>query len=171
MLPSETMIWQPEFTDKTLSRKPGAVQFDNTQERRDGRVIRHTSSDFERAKSCVDNILKPFTFIAHSLIGVDSLISVDNATVVPCTGTHFDRCVFHLARERHKCRAFLLNTWQLRGLSKTNPDLHVFRAFRKRCGAHGRGDMLQRSLDRLVDNLLALFCINFYAGFVDDVAD
>ncbi|RCO87633.1 IS66 family insertion sequence hypothetical protein, partial [Escherichia coli] len=22
-----TMIWQPEFTDKTLSRKPGAVQF------------------------------------------------------------------------------------------------------------------------------------------------
>ncbi|WP_411510827.1 hypothetical protein QM038_09525 [Escherichia coli] len=28
MLPSETMIWQPEFTDKTLSRKPGAVQCD-----------------------------------------------------------------------------------------------------------------------------------------------
>ncbi|HGC0803012.1 TPA: hypothetical protein ACIXY9_004918, partial [Escherichia coli] len=28
MLPSETMIWQPEFTDKTLSRKPGAVQID-----------------------------------------------------------------------------------------------------------------------------------------------
>ncbi|MGT5947320.1 hypothetical protein ACRWZ5_26605, partial [Escherichia coli] len=26
MLPSETMIWQPEFTDKTLSRKPVAVQ-------------------------------------------------------------------------------------------------------------------------------------------------
>ncbi|WP_311041470.1 hypothetical protein, partial [Escherichia coli] len=26
MLPSEIMIWQPEFTDKTLSRKPGAVQ-------------------------------------------------------------------------------------------------------------------------------------------------
>ncbi|EEW1122687.1 TPA: hypothetical protein HL449_18425 [Escherichia coli] len=25
MLPSKTMIWQPEFTDKTLSRKPGAV--------------------------------------------------------------------------------------------------------------------------------------------------
>ncbi|EFH5257457.1 hypothetical protein GW225_21730 [Escherichia coli] len=23
MLPSETMIWQPEFTDKMLSRKPG----------------------------------------------------------------------------------------------------------------------------------------------------
>ncbi|MDO2707532.1 hypothetical protein Q2V04_25605, partial [Escherichia coli] len=28
MLPSETMIWQPEFTDKILSRKPGAVQPD-----------------------------------------------------------------------------------------------------------------------------------------------
>ncbi|MDA5210283.1 hypothetical protein O3H73_28185, partial [Escherichia coli] len=28
MLPSETMIWQPEFTDKTLSRKPGAVHGD-----------------------------------------------------------------------------------------------------------------------------------------------
>ncbi|EFB6644464.1 transposase [Escherichia coli] len=26
MLPSEILIWQPEFTDKTLSRKPGAVQ-------------------------------------------------------------------------------------------------------------------------------------------------
>ncbi|EER3340428.1 transposase, partial [Escherichia coli] len=25
MLPSEMMSWQPEFTDKTLSRKPGAV--------------------------------------------------------------------------------------------------------------------------------------------------
>ncbi|WP_244575957.1 fimbria/pilus outer membrane usher protein, partial [Escherichia coli] len=29
MLPSETMIWQPEFTDKTLSRIPGAVQWNN----------------------------------------------------------------------------------------------------------------------------------------------
>ncbi|MVW26890.1 hypothetical protein GP657_25655, partial [Escherichia coli] len=27
MLPSEILIWQPEFTDKILSRKPGAVQF------------------------------------------------------------------------------------------------------------------------------------------------
>ncbi|MDL6991912.1 hypothetical protein QS503_24745, partial [Escherichia coli] len=25
MLPSEMMSWQPEFTDKTLSRKTGAV--------------------------------------------------------------------------------------------------------------------------------------------------
>ncbi|MDT8531060.1 hypothetical protein RRF83_20645, partial [Escherichia coli] len=29
MLPSETMIWQPEFTDKTLSRKTGAVHNDD----------------------------------------------------------------------------------------------------------------------------------------------
>ncbi|WP_077697653.1 OmpA family protein [Escherichia coli] len=29
MLPSEIMIWQPEFTDKILSRKPGAVHTDN----------------------------------------------------------------------------------------------------------------------------------------------
>ncbi|MCX0188766.1 hypothetical protein NMV76_22225, partial [Escherichia coli] len=32
MLPSETMIWQPEFTDKTLSRKTGAVQSSITSE-------------------------------------------------------------------------------------------------------------------------------------------
>ncbi len=32
MLPSETMIWQPEFTDKTLSRKPGAVQISENRE-------------------------------------------------------------------------------------------------------------------------------------------
>ncbi|WP_449266011.1 hypothetical protein, partial [Escherichia coli] len=31
MLPSETMIWQPEFTDKTLSRKPGAVHYWSSQ--------------------------------------------------------------------------------------------------------------------------------------------
>ncbi|WP_212740214.1 hypothetical protein, partial [Escherichia coli] len=29
MLPSEIMIWQPEFTDKILSRKPGAVHTDS----------------------------------------------------------------------------------------------------------------------------------------------
>ncbi|WP_097477383.1 restriction endonuclease [Escherichia coli] len=40
MLPSETMIWQPEFTDKTLSRKPGAVHSDggNTPSERCRRV-------------------------------------------------------------------------------------------------------------------------------------
>ncbi|MDO2579102.1 hypothetical protein Q2U92_06475, partial [Escherichia coli] len=34
MLPSETMIWQPEFTDKTLSRKPGAVHSDGMRKHR-----------------------------------------------------------------------------------------------------------------------------------------
>ncbi|EET9013798.1 PapI protein [Escherichia coli] len=32
MLPSETMIWQPEFTDKTLSRKTGAIHCTLTNE-------------------------------------------------------------------------------------------------------------------------------------------
>nr|WP_122985325.1 hypothetical protein [Escherichia coli] len=36
MLPSETMIWQPEFTDKTLSRKPGAVQVAGTKKPPEG---------------------------------------------------------------------------------------------------------------------------------------
>ncbi|MQH18216.1 hypothetical protein EI063_22940, partial [Escherichia coli] len=39
MLPSETMIWQPEFTDKTLSRKPGAVQSHCPNGRLDVRII------------------------------------------------------------------------------------------------------------------------------------
>ncbi|MEC4625523.1 hypothetical protein, partial [Escherichia coli] len=39
-LPSETMIWQPEFTDKTLSRKPGAVQPQTLEE-----VIAHYKGD------------------------------------------------------------------------------------------------------------------------------
>ncbi|BDN26411.1 hypothetical protein CL8NIID57_52700 (plasmid) [Escherichia coli] len=34
MLPSETMIWQPEFTDKTLSRKPGAVHSSYAQRKK-----------------------------------------------------------------------------------------------------------------------------------------
>ncbi|WP_213045889.1 hypothetical protein, partial [Escherichia coli] len=39
MLPSETMIWQPEFTDKTLSRKPGAVQLPADECASDGRLV------------------------------------------------------------------------------------------------------------------------------------
>ncbi|HAI3794187.1 TPA: AMP nucleosidase [Escherichia coli] len=39
MLPSETMIWQPEFTDKTLSRKPGAVQGSHTPIKNSRRTI------------------------------------------------------------------------------------------------------------------------------------
>ncbi|MGS8388066.1 DUF1327 domain-containing protein [Escherichia coli] len=33
------MIWQPEFTDKTLSRKPGAVQALQDKERFDGEIF------------------------------------------------------------------------------------------------------------------------------------
>ncbi|MBU3377754.1 hypothetical protein, partial [Escherichia coli] len=44
MLPSETMIWQPEFTDKTLSRKPGAVQ---TGESQSLKLYRPTLSYFQ----------------------------------------------------------------------------------------------------------------------------
>ncbi|EFH5946564.1 hypothetical protein GOP13_23585 [Escherichia coli] len=40
MLPSETMIWQPEFTDKTLSRKPGAVHYRWTKVYRDNFIYK-----------------------------------------------------------------------------------------------------------------------------------
>ncbi|MCU7334014.1 hypothetical protein N6N64_23325, partial [Escherichia albertii] len=52
MLPSETMIWQPEFTDKTLSRKPGAV---------------HTASELRWIYRNKDNdqILKNIKFYLH----------------------------------------------------------------------------------------------------------
>ncbi|GEF85825.1 type I restriction enzyme HsdR protein [Escherichia coli O145:H28] len=43
MLPSETMIWQPEFTDKTLSRKPGAVQAENSLNPQDIEKVVKTS--------------------------------------------------------------------------------------------------------------------------------
>ncbi|WP_207104693.1 hypothetical protein, partial [Escherichia coli] len=59
MLPSETMIWQPEFTDKTLSRKPGAVQLENKLDRCDS--VRYSLSiggaimlDFSR-QACPEN--------------------------------------------------------------------------------------------------------------------
>ncbi|MDO2886464.1 hypothetical protein, partial [Escherichia coli] len=48
MLPSETMIWQPEFTDKTLSRKPGAVHlpFFSPASASQGRLISSNSPSF-----------------------------------------------------------------------------------------------------------------------------
>ncbi len=46
MLPSETMIWQPEFTDKTLSRKPGAVQIDPNRS--------YEQESVERALTCAN---------------------------------------------------------------------------------------------------------------------
>ncbi|WP_306168269.1 hypothetical protein, partial [Escherichia coli] len=50
MLPSETMIWQPEFTDKTLSRKPGAVQRASTGVLPEQcyQAISHCSSEYGR---------------------------------------------------------------------------------------------------------------------------
>nr|WP_249544203.1 hypothetical protein [Escherichia coli] len=41
MLPSEIMIWQPEFTDKILSRKPGAVQITGIPNNRIAQAARH----------------------------------------------------------------------------------------------------------------------------------
>ncbi|MCD4046121.1 hypothetical protein KX505_25350, partial [Escherichia coli] len=48
MLPSETMIWQPEFTDKTLSRKPGAVHVAEITFCRPNNNIRNNISTFPR---------------------------------------------------------------------------------------------------------------------------
>ncbi len=60
MLPSETMIWQPEFTDKTLSRKPGAVHSDRGSQycAYDYRVIQEQSglkTSMSRKGNCYDN--------------------------------------------------------------------------------------------------------------------
>ncbi|MGD3023961.1 hypothetical protein ACP813_07050, partial [Escherichia coli] len=65
MLPSETMIWQPEFTDKTLSRKTGAVH-----------SLRQTLPVFEdvyRKTGVQQAILrtcsrKKVIFLSHSLV-------------------------------------------------------------------------------------------------------
>ncbi|KZH34685.1 hypothetical protein AWG36_17930 [Escherichia coli] len=60
MLPSETMIWQPEFTDKTLSRKPGAVHFSFFP---DGFILNRRESE------CPDNCLLPYlTFLSYRTI-------------------------------------------------------------------------------------------------------
>ncbi|EET2591916.1 hypothetical protein FKG12_004871 [Escherichia coli] len=62
MLPSETMIWQPEFTDKTLSRKTGAVhtsaerqrlkelERENRELRRSNDILRQASAYFAKAE-------------------------------------------------------------------------------------------------------------------------
>ena len=47
MLPSETMIWQPEFTDKTLSRKPGAVQAAR-EEKENAQLLQHEVAALKR---------------------------------------------------------------------------------------------------------------------------
>ena len=51
MLPSETMIWQPEFTDKTLSRKTGAVHTAYIKASSEGSVYYHANY------SCIDKFI------------------------------------------------------------------------------------------------------------------
>ncbi|MDC3646476.1 DNA cytosine methyltransferase, partial [Escherichia coli] len=46
--PSETMIWQPEFTDKTLSRKPGAVHIDRGWSHELGETDFHNTYNMDR---------------------------------------------------------------------------------------------------------------------------
>ncbi|EOU37309.1 hypothetical protein WAU_02082, partial [Escherichia coli KTE3] len=67
MLPSETMIWQPEFTDKTLSRKPGAVHLTPARGRlgkylieSDYETIRISSDKFDDENRTGDNKSLPF---------------------------------------------------------------------------------------------------------------
>nr|WP_097436351.1 IS3 family transposase [Escherichia coli] len=60
MLPSETMIWQPEFTDKTLSRKPGAVQ-SSVVDCFDGKVVSwslSTRPDAELVNTMLDSAVE-----------------------------------------------------------------------------------------------------------------
>ncbi|GAB8331189.1 hypothetical protein OkiPb00409_50110 [Escherichia coli] len=48
------MIWQPEFTDKTLSRKPGAVQHSVFFRRMDGRSGRVRIGEFNNLFEHID---------------------------------------------------------------------------------------------------------------------
>ncbi|MDA6657151.1 hypothetical protein, partial [Escherichia coli] len=66
-LPSETMIWQPEFTDKTLSRKPGAVQSD-----RNGRTLELTDDRSTESRGCGRSKIVELDFINLSPV-VDEL--------------------------------------------------------------------------------------------------
>ncbi|QNS81902.1 hypothetical protein EW649_18960 [Escherichia coli O145] len=58
MLPSETMIWQPEFTDKTLSRKPGAVQPPSIS------ISRKCFAAGAYCSSLQDNLIDPEMFLS-----------------------------------------------------------------------------------------------------------
>ncbi|MFX1192311.1 hypothetical protein ABEM39_22760, partial [Escherichia coli] len=57
MLPSETMIWQPEFTDKTLSRKPGAVHA--------GKILKSSPINLNHMTGLI--VRQYFTFIAKKI--------------------------------------------------------------------------------------------------------
>ncbi|MXG12142.1 hypothetical protein GRW71_05915 [Escherichia coli] len=62
MLPSETMIWKPEFTDKTLSRKPGAVHNSRITMGIDGSLY-NTQRRYTR--SAVSKITEAFLFFGR----------------------------------------------------------------------------------------------------------
>ncbi|WP_252366197.1 hypothetical protein, partial [Escherichia coli] len=62
MLPSETMIWQPEFTDKTLSRKPGAVHSVNSSIAREGKWLTYAK------KRAAENARYVFTAYAMAIL-------------------------------------------------------------------------------------------------------
>ncbi|MDF8692629.1 hypothetical protein OU630_23095, partial [Escherichia coli] len=100
-LPSETMIWQPEFTDKTLSRKPGAVHIDENLA--NSALIKlnqigSLSETFDAVQLCHDNNWG--TFISHrSGETVDSFIADMTVamraghlkTGAPCRGERIEK--------------------------------------------------------------------------------
>ncbi|MGG8924706.1 hypothetical protein MM431_13010 [Escherichia coli] len=70
------MIWQPEFTDKTLSRKPGAVHSDNDQYRSRNALIRR---HIEKMDASLHVGTKEFDISKVSEVdSVDDLL-IDNA--------------------------------------------------------------------------------------------
>ncbi|WP_366981014.1 conjugative transfer protein MobI(A/C) [Escherichia coli] len=88
MLPSETMIWQPEFTDKTLSRKPGAVHYLP----REGNY-RYSQSTFTRAqdweKSVITAVEDAFSIIRRAnsnLMRVRQLCRWNDTNLFKMTG-------------------------------------------------------------------------------------
>lgn len=79
MLPSETMIWQPEFTDKTLSRKPGAV---------------HIGEYYVPWQEFVNSVGKPFRQYAQNMaqirLRVDTIQAAGPFTTVITAEEHID---------------------------------------------------------------------------------
>ncbi|STL62481.1 putative enolase [Escherichia coli] len=91
------MIWQPEFTDKTLSRKPGAVHLANSALIKLNQ-IGSLSETFDAVQLCHDNNWG--TFISHrSGETVDSFIADMTVamraghlkTGAPCRGERIEK--------------------------------------------------------------------------------
>ncbi|MCH6254269.1 hypothetical protein MMU43_19935, partial [Escherichia coli] len=87
MLPSETMIWQPEFTDKTLSRKPGAVQSTHLSdlgvefyvvEQLLGHALPGVAGVYNRSKFMAKKLdaLELWTTYLNSIAGADSKVTI-----------------------------------------------------------------------------------------------